>query len=33
MDTQGNKTVVERFDEVVDGGDLSLLDELCTPDI
>jgi hypothetical protein len=33
MDTQGNKTVVERFDEVVDDGDLSLLDELCTRDI
>ena len=33
MDTQRNKLVVRRFDEVVDGGDPSLLDELCTPDI
>jgi predicted ester cyclase len=33
-DLERNKAVVPRFmDEVSDGGDLSLLDELCAPDV
>jgi predicted ester cyclase len=28
-----NKAVVERFGEMVDGGDLSQLDALCAPDV
>ena len=28
-----NKIVVERFDALVNGGDLDQLDELCTPDM
>jgi ketosteroid isomerase-like protein len=28
-----NKAVVERFGEMVDGGDLSRLDVLCAPDV
>ena len=28
-----NKIVVERFDTLVNGGDLDQLDELCTPDV
>lgn len=28
-----NKIVVERFDALVNGGDLNQLDELCTPDM
>ena len=28
-----NKIVVERFDTLVNGGDLDQLDELCTPDM
>jgi len=33
MDVARNKAVVAQFDELGNhGGDLSLLDELCTPD-
>lgn len=32
-DTTRNKIVVERFDTLVNGGDLDELDELCTPDM
>jgi hypothetical protein len=34
MDVERNKAVVARFDELGNrGGDLSILDELCTPDM
>ncbi len=33
MDTTANKTVVSRFDAMLNTGDLSDLDELCSPDM
>jgi ketosteroid isomerase-like protein len=33
MDSQANKDVVRRLDELTHGGDLRQLDALCTPDM
>jgi predicted ester cyclase len=33
MGVEENKKVVERFEELIDTQELSLLDELCTPDM
>lgn len=33
MDSQDDKEVVQRFDELTAGGDLDRLDELCTLDM
>ena len=33
MNSQRNKDVVRRLDELTSGGDLRQLDELCTPDM
>ena len=33
MTAAPHKDVIERFDALLDGGDLRQLDELCTPDL